>query len=82
MIAFAFVDDHGIPTGGGIRRTLPEGAVTLPPPWTTLDLPRLQWRGGAWVPREARPAPVRDPKAEAAARLDQARAEGLRRVTA
>lgn len=51
MIAFAYVDADGNPTGGGIRRELPEGAVPLTEPFTTLDLPRLRYREGAWEER-------------------------------
>jgi hypothetical protein len=48
MIAFAFVDADGIPTGGGILPNLPEGAIELAAPFGTLDLPRIRWRNGAW----------------------------------
>lgn len=51
MIAFAWVNKDGIPTGGGMRRDLPEGAVPLTAPFTTLDLPRLQLVDGIWVER-------------------------------
>ena len=52
IIAFAMVDEDGIPTGGGSNRELPLGAVALTPPWTTPDLPRIRWTGEAWVERE------------------------------
>lgn len=51
MISFAFIDQDGIPTSGGRNRELPEGAVELTPPFTTLDLPRLRYRDGAWEER-------------------------------
>lgn len=58
MIAFAFVDADGISTGGGMKPTLPDGAVELTPPFTTLDLPRLMYRDGAWAERPALPVAV------------------------
>lgn len=85
MIAFAFTDADGIPTGGGIHRELPEGAVALDAPWTTLDLPRLQYRDGAWVERKL-PAPAQPTRAElaerAAALLARARTEAADRINA
>jgi hypothetical protein len=84
MIAYAFIGADGIPTGGGIRPTLPEGAVALAPPLTTADLPRLRWTGSDWAWREAwiAPAPTAEERAvEAAARLASARAAALARVT-
>lgn len=51
MIAFAFIGNDGHPTRGGTARALPEGAVVLPAPFTTADLPRLQYRDGVWVER-------------------------------
>lgn len=85
MIAFAIIGPDGIPTGGGIRRALPEGAVPLTPPWTTADLPRLRWQDGAWVLREVKPGPA--PSAEelaarAAAQLDRAKAQATDRINA
>lgn len=50
MIAFAFIDDQGMPTGGGSNRTLPAGAIPLAP-FATSDLHRLQYRDGQWVIR-------------------------------
>lgn len=58
MIAFAYLDSDGIPTGGGTRRTLPEGAVALTAPFTTIDLPRLMFRDGVWSERPALPVAV------------------------
>lgn len=79
MIAFAIIDANGIPTGGGIRRELPDGAVPLTPPFTTLDLPRLRYRDGAWEERtdlpEPKPPTEADLAAGAAAILERARAE-------
>ena len=57
MIAFAFVNADGIPTGGGIRQELPEGAVPLSEPFTTMDLPRLRYREGTWEERTDLPDP-------------------------
>lgn len=55
MIAFVFVDADGLPLRGGMHRAVPEGAIVLPPPWTTADIPRLRYRNGAW---EVRPQPT------------------------
>lgn len=60
MIAYAFIDDQGRPTGGGMRSALPEGAVALTPPFTTLDLPRLQLVDGVWTLREIAPPGAED----------------------
>ena len=57
MIQFAFVDTDGIPTGGGIRPALPNGAIALTKPFTTADLPRLRWTAEGWTLREIGPAP-------------------------
>ncbi|WP_295080907.1 hypothetical protein [Tabrizicola sp.] len=57
MIAFAYIDEKGIPTGGGIRRELPEGAVPLDSAFTTTDLPRLRFQDGTWVERDDLPPP-------------------------
>lgn len=85
IIAFAFIDGAGIPTGGGSNRSLPDGAVVLPPPFTTLDLPRLQYRDGVWVER-VMPAPEPPTEAQiaerAAAMLDQARVAAVDRINA
>lgn len=58
MIAFAFLDAHGLPTGGGTGPALPAGAVALTPPFTTIDLPRLIFQGGVWAERPALPRAV------------------------
>lgn len=71
MIAFAFVTPDGIPTHGGIRPALPEGAIALPAPFTTADLPRLRWTGAEWVWREVEPDPA--PTAEELAAQAEAR---------
>lgn len=55
MIAFAFVDDDGIPTGGGMRPVLPAGAVVLDAPFAPVDLRRLMFQGGEWSERPALP---------------------------
>lgn len=68
MIAFAVIDADGIPTGGGIHRQLPDGAVALTPPFTTLDLPRLRYRDGAWEQRTDLPEPKPPTAAELAER--------------
>jgi hypothetical protein len=84
MIAFAFIDALGRPTGGGMRRTLPDGAVALTPPFTTADLTRLIWRDGAWAERDDL-APTALPSAEdvaqrVAAQLAAAKAQAVDRV--
>lgn len=56
MIAFAFLDLDGIPTGGGIKPSLPDGAVALVAPFSTIDLPRLMFVDGAWVERPSLPS--------------------------
>lgn len=85
MIAFALIDADGIPTGGGIRPTLPDGAIALTEPYTTSDLPRLRWRNGIWEERVL-PAPAPPTEAEmaerAAALLAQGRAEAVDRINA
>lgn len=85
MIAFAFVTPDGIPTGGGVRPVLPEGAMALPAPLTTADLPRLRWTGAEWVWREVTPDPAptaEEIAAEDAARLARAKGEATARVNA
>ncbi|MFP5479890.1 MAG: hypothetical protein ACLGIE_09405 [Alphaproteobacteria bacterium] len=56
IISYVFLDANGIPTGGGSNRQLPEGAIPLPPPFTTMDLPRLRYHDGVWTLRDL-PAP-------------------------
>lgn len=83
MIAFAIIDKDGIPTGGGMRRELPEGAIELPAPYTTADLPRLIWRDGIWEERvlPAPPAPSTAELAQRAAEmLTRARNEATDRI--
>ena len=58
MIAFAFLDSAGIPTRGGSLPILPDGAVPLPAPYGTIDLPRLMYVGGVWQERPRLPMPV------------------------
>ncbi|MBL9046807.1 MAG: hypothetical protein JNK34_05765 [Tabrizicola sp.] len=86
MIRFAFVDDSGFPTGGGARRELPAGAVPLPEPWTTTDLPRLRFKDGTWQERtdisEPAPPTVEEVARTAAAHLQAARQQALERVNA
>ena len=86
MISFAFIDANGLPTGGGVRRELPPGAVALPAPWTTADLRRLRWQDGVWVERtDIKPAPppsAEELAARAAAALATARADAVARVNA
>ena len=83
IIAYAILDPNGIPTGGGSNRHLPDGAVPLPHPFCTTDLPRLQYRDGVWIQRDL-PVPV-PPTAEelaaiAAARLTLARTRAVETV--
>lgn len=66
MIAHAFVDPDGVPVRGGMRRELPDGAVALPLPFTTADLPRLRFRDGVWEERMDNPSPVPPSKDELA----------------
>lgn len=88
MIAFAFVNAQGLPTGGGMRRELPEGAIVLPAPFTTLDLPRLQYRDGVWSLRTDLDQPAAltpeevaaEQAAMAASLLARARAQGVERI--
>lgn len=85
MIAFALVDENGIPIGGGKHpKTLPEGAVELPLPWDTTDLPRLRWRDGVWEERSDLPQPQPPTEAEiterTAAMLLRARIEARDRI--
>lgn len=85
MIAFAFVTPDGIPSHGGIRPTLPDGAIALPAPFTTADLPRLRWTGAEWVWREVKPDPApttEEIAAQAEARLARAKGEATARVNA
>ncbi|MFN3575361.1 MAG: hypothetical protein ACK4TJ_00015 [Tabrizicola sp.] len=83
MIAFAFIDPDGQPTGGGMAPGLPTGAVPLPPPLTTADLPRLRWTGAEWVWREVKPDPAptaEEIAAQSEAHLARARREAATRV--
>lgn len=86
MIAFAYIDKNGIPVGGGIRREVPPEGVPLTPPFTTADLPRIQFRDGAWEERTdlpVPPPPTREEIAEReAAMLAKARAEAGGRINA
>ena len=86
MIAFAYLNPEGLPTGGGVDRTLPEGAIPLTPPFTTDHLPRLRYRDGAWEERtdlEPDPAPTQaEMLARAASRLAGARAATVAVVNA
>ncbi len=85
-IAFAFVDAEGLPTGGGIRPTLPEGAVPLTAPFTTADLPRLRLVKDVWTLRNdlvPDPAPtVAELASRAAEVLATGRREAIARVNA
>lgn len=88
MIAYVFVDAEGFPTGGGMRPQVPEGAIVLPAPFTTLDLPRLQYRDGEWKERPPEPQPfaltpeevAAEQAAMAASLLARARAQGIERI--
>lgn len=82
MIAFAHVNPDGLPLTGGIQATLPEGAIALPEPLTTADLPRLRWTGEAWVWRDlALSFPTEDEIAQVRAdELARARTEAVARV--
>lgn len=84
MIPFAIIDANGIPTGGGIKPTLPEGAIPLTPPFSTLDLPRLRWRDGVWEERtdlpETKPPTEAELADRASAVLARARTEASERV--
>lgn len=86
MIAFAYLTAEGLPTGGGIRPALPEGAVPLPAPWTTMDLARLRYRGGTWEERTDLVPDAAPTKAElaqrATARLAAAREAAIARINA
>lgn len=82
MIAFAFVTPDGLPRTGGMRPVLPEGAIVLPAPFTTTDLPRLRWTGEAWVWRDD---PVQaqteaEVAADAADALVRAKVEAVARI--
>ncbi len=55
MIAFGFVNSDGIVTGGGMKRSLPQGAIALPDGYSTLDLGRLIYAGGVWQMRPQLP---------------------------
>lgn len=79
MIAFAFINAEGVPTGGGIHRELPEGAIPLTPPFTTLDLPRLRWRDGVW---EERIIPAPEPPTPEEIAAWQAQTLGRARIEA
>jgi hypothetical protein len=84
MIPFAFIGPDGTPTGGGIKPTLPEGAVPLTPPFSTLDLPRLRYRDGVWEQRtdllEPKPPTEAELVQRAAAMLARARTDASDRV--
>jgi hypothetical protein len=86
MISFAFVNSDGIPTAGGSLPNLPEGAIPLTAPFTTLDLTRIRWRKGSWEERDdiAPPGPPTESElvAEAVARLAFARTSATARVNA
>lgn len=86
MIAFAFIDAEGFPTGGGIRPRLPEGAVPLGEAFTTADLPRLRYRNGAWEERVDLPVPARASAEEQAMLradlMDRARTAAIARINA
>lgn len=87
MIAFAFLGPDGIPTGGGCLRQMPEGAVPLPAPYTSADLPRLRFRKGAWEERPTLPEPEVAKTAEEVAlwrgwMLDRARTATIARINA
>lgn len=85
MIAFAFVNSDGIPTSGGVRPELPEGALVLTPPFTTADLPRLLWTGTEWAEREIEPDPEptrEELEALAAGELERARWAAITTVNA
>jgi hypothetical protein len=79
MIAYALIDRDGIPTGGGMGRELPKGAVALTPPWTTLDLPRIMLQDAIWT---LRPKPVEPPPPTATERAEAAAAALARARTA
>ena len=57
MILFAFIDQGGIPTGGGVLRRVPEGALPVPEHFTISDLPRLRYVNGEWQERTDLPVP-------------------------
>lgn len=84
MIAFAYIDKSGIPVGGGIRREVPADGVPLSPPFTTADLPRIQFRDGAWEERTDLPVPPPPTREEIAEReaemLAQARSAAGDRI--
>jgi hypothetical protein len=84
MIAFAFLNASGIPTGGGIRAELPDGAVPLTAPFTTRDLSRLRFREGQWEERtdlpEVKPPSAGEIAARTAEVLARARTEASARV--
>lgn len=58
MILYAFLDENGIPTGGGIRSALPENAVAVPSIYQLGDLVKLQCIDGVWSEREFVPDSV------------------------
>lgn len=86
MIAFAFIGSDGIPTGGGVRQSLPDHAVPLHPPYTTADLPRIRFRNDRWEERDDLvPDPVPGPEEIAlwqSVMLQRARAEAVARINA
>lgn len=84
MIAFAYIDKNGVPVGGGIRREVPADGVPLTPPFTTADLPRIQYRDGVWEERTDLPVPPPPTREEVAEReaemLAQARSAAGERI--
>lgn len=52
MITYAFIGTDGLPTGGGIGKVVPAGAVELPPSFSTNDLRRIRLHQGAFVERD------------------------------
>ncbi len=86
MIAFAFIGVDGIPTGGGMRRALPEGAVPLTGAFTTNDLARLRFRDGVWEERadlpEAKPPSAAEIAAGKTAQLTRTKAAAVDQINA
>ena len=86
MIAFAYLDAQGYPTGGGVRPALPNGAVPLTKPFTTADLPRLRFHDGVWELRKDLPKVTQPTPEEIAARrievLTQARRLAVKAINA
>lgn len=69
MIAFAWLDENGVPIGGGSRRELPEGAVELCQPFGLSDLPLIRFRDGRWERRDDLPPEPEPTSDESAAAL-------------